>query len=960
MQPRCPVLIGRGDLLALADRRIAAARDADGHLLLLTGEAGIGKTRLLEAVRDRAAAAGFTVHGAAAYPGDAEVAGGALLELFPELPPAGLDAGRYDGDPHRRRRLRTSALAGQILDLAAAGPALLALEDLHWADELTLDALERAAAGLPGRPMLVVVTYRSDELHPRAPARAWRARLLTRRLAEEARLPRLDPAETAEMAARIAGAPVPQTVAAAVYERSDGIPLHVEEFLDRCLPRRPAAPPPGADVAPPDTLADAVLARAAGLGPAARALADAACVIGRSFDLDLLAAIAEGSDGGLDAALRELEERHFVQPGGLMRYDFRHSLIREALYCDLSPMRRRALHLRAARAGVAGGLRAAFVSDQFELARRPVQAHRYALAAAREAAQLSAHREAAELYRRARRTTPPLTAAGPRAALLAELGAELAAVDDNEGAAEALGEAYELLCGLGEPVRAAALAPMLADARHALGADIDERDRLLRDALALLDHSTETAGTPDGNASTETAGTPDGNAATETAGASKGNAATEPARARILAALSAAYLLDRCLDDTIDLGRRAKAIDADPATQVNVDATLGAALVFGGQMDEGWDLMSAALEGAERACLEAEVSRGHRMIGCCASALVEYERGLRVLRDGYAYAGRIERFNDRNYMAAHVGHVLWATGDWPAARRWAGQALADGHGDLGTRATALHVLGFLAMGAGAGARDAAARTLREARELGERVGELQRLSPALWGLAELALHDGRPAEAAAWCGRGYELSEPSGDAAYLFPFVVTGVRAHLATGDPAAAREFFGRCEHWLRYRRIPGTMPALDHAEGLLHLAAGRAGRARTALAAASAGWDARRRFWEGVHALRDQARAAHRSRRPAEAAALSAEAARRARAAGATLLLDGAPPPGGEPPPPPLLTARETEVARLVATGATNRQIAAALYISPKTVAAHVEHILTKLGAARRAEIAAWAASA
>jgi MoxR-like ATPase len=71
--PLCPVLVGRADLLALADRRIAAARDGTGHLLLLAGEAGIGKTRLLEAIRERAAAAGFAVFGVAAYPADAEV-----------------------------------------------------------------------------------------------------------------------------------------------------------------------------------------------------------------------------------------------------------------------------------------------------------------------------------------------------------------------------------------------------------------------------------------------------------------------------------------------------------------------------------------------------------------------------------------------------------------------------------------------------------------------------------------------------------------------------------------------------------------------------------------------------------------------------------------------------------------------------------------------------------------------
>ncbi|WP_433219540.1 ATP-binding protein [Dactylosporangium sp. CS-047395] len=906
MQPLCPVLIGRDDLLALADRRLGEVRAGAGHVLFLAGEAGIGKTRLLEAILARATAAGFAVRTIPAYPGDAEVAGG-MLAAFDD--PA---AAETDGDPHRRRRLRTAALAGRIAASAADGPVLLALEDLHWADELTLDALERAARDIATTPLLIVGTYRTDELYPRAPTRAWRARLLNRRLAEEARLGRLPRSETAEMAARIAGAAVPEAVAAALYERSDGVPLHIEEFTGPCL---------RGDAALPDTLADAVLARAASLSPDARALADAASVIGRSFDLDLLHAMTSGAEGAVDAALRELEERAFVQPGGALRYDFRHWLIREALHAGLSPLRRRDLHTRAARAAQRAGLRDAFISDQYERAGRPGEAYPHALTAAREAARLSAHREAADLYRRARRTTPAGTPDAQRAAVLAELGGELVAVDDNEGAAEALTAAYELFRTLGADVDAAALAPDLAEARHRLGAGIDERDELLREALTLL-----------------------------------GEANAGATRARLLAALSAAYMLDRCLDDSIEFGRRAQAVEADGETRVNVDATLGAALVFGG-MAEGWELMATAVEHATGARLEAEVSRGHRMIGCCASALVEYDRGLRVLREGYAFAERIERFNDRNYMAAHVGHVLWATGDWTGARRWAEQALADGRGDLGTRATALHVLGYLAIGTGH--LDTAAGILHEARVLGESIAELQRLSPAVWGLAELSLHSGHPAEAVAWCERGWELSEPSWDAAYLFPFVVTGVRANLGTGDTAAARKFLAKCEERLRYRMIPGTLPALDHARGLLDLAAGQTGRARAALAAASTGWDERRRFWEGVAALHDRARAAHRSRRPAEATTLTAEAGRRTLAAGEPVTGPSAPWSTVDDSAKPL-TAREAEVARLVATGATNRQIGAALFISPRTVATHIEHILPKLGASRRAEIAAWVAAA
>ena len=136
-------------------------------------------------------------------------------------------------------------------------------------------------------PMLLVGTYRSDELYPRVPMRAWRTRLLNQRHAEEARLARLSPDDTAAMASAITGTVLPADVTGAVFARSDGIPLHVEEFLATV-----------GEV--PDTLADAVLVRAEQLTAPARALAGVASVIGRSFDVDLLTAITGDSPAAVD------------------------------------------------------------------------------------------------------------------------------------------------------------------------------------------------------------------------------------------------------------------------------------------------------------------------------------------------------------------------------------------------------------------------------------------------------------------------------------------------------------------------------------------------------------------------------------------------------------------------------------------------------------------------------------
>jgi DNA-binding CsgD family transcriptional regulator/tetratricopeptide (TPR) repeat protein len=920
-----PVLIGRDDLLALADRRLASAADGRGELLFFAGEAGIGKTRLLREVAKRAADAGFAVLGTGASPGDAEVAAGMLQELSVELRRNEHTAGAGqriadrireagDGDPDRHRRLLVTDVT-EVFETVAncPWPMMVMLEDLHWADDLTLEVLGRLSRRAQSLPILLVGTYRSDELYPRVPMRVWRTRLLTQRHAEEVRLGRLSRDDTTAMATAIASTVLSTTVTGAVFDRSDGIPLHIEEFL---------AASGGASV--PDTLADAVLGRAEQLSDAARALAGSASVLGRRFDLDLLTAITGDTPEIIDVGLRELTERFFVQPHqDRSTYDFRHALIRDALYADLTPHRRRDLHARAAEAAVLAGFADAFVSDQYERANLPATAHRYALTAATEATGMSAHREAVELYRRAERTMPPDTPDTVRADLLAGLASALAAIDHNAAAAQAYESAYQVRLDLGDTVGAAAVMPLLVQVRHLLGADLDERTASLRAALRLI------AFRADGEA--------------------------QEVRAHIHAELSAAYMLDRRLAEAMEDGELAQSIaveDCDRAMRCNLDATLGSVLLFSGRMDEGWRLLEGSIARAEEERFESQAARGYRMLGTSASMLVEYDIAERWLREGIAYAERVERFNDRHYMAAHLAHVLWATGDWDGANREAQLALADGRGGITTRVTALHVLGFLAMGR----RDfrTATAALGEAAELGEGMRELQRISPAWWGLAETALRQGDHRAAVDWCEKGFAASARVRDAAYLFPYVVTGTRAYLTISDTMAARDWLARTSEPLVERGIPGTLAAVDHGWGLVHLHEGQTGKARDALASAAAAWASRRRFLEGTEVLLDQARCATRSRRPADAAVFSAQAH-------ALLSSAGAPPPAPPPSrsPTSLLSAREVEVARLVATGATNREIAAALTIAPKTAAAHVEHILTKLGVSRRAQIATWAAT-
>jgi DNA-binding CsgD family transcriptional regulator len=958
----CPVLVGRDDLLDLADRRIREVTDVGGRFLLLAGEAGVGKTRLLGAIERRTEAAGFRSVRGGAYPSDVQVPAAILIDVAramqrqPALAELGVrlagrleddqrpNEARHAGDPHRRRRLLVLDVAEILATLATDQPIALSLEDLHWSDDLTLEILEALARRVPDERLLVIGTYRIDELFPRAPMRAWRARLLARRQAEDVRLARLSAADTATMTALLAGSDLPpaRDVADAIHDRTDGIPLHVEELMANLAGSATLVAEQVRQADVPETVEDAILARLALRSPAAAEVARAGAVIGRSFDLDLLASVTELAPDELSAPLAELAESFILLPAPASgRYGFRHALICDAIYAHIPEPDRRRLHARTADAASArrdvGA--DAFLALHFERAGRRADAFRAALSAAEAATAIWSHGEARELYACALRTAPADLDPTSRARILEAFGSSAAATDDNDTASVAFESAREAYRDAGDPLAAAAVVGPLVAARHLLGDGLEPRAERLREALQEI---TAPPGLHGPSA----------------------DPAADRVRARLLAALSAAYMLDRRLDEGaaygIEARRQARSV-GDRATEHDAAATIGSCYVFAGRMDEGWALLEEAVAGARADHLEGQAARAYRMIGTCASVLVEYERAERWLSEGVEAAERHELWNHRHYMAAHQAHVAWAVGRWEEADQVARRALADGRGGITTRVTALHALGYVALGRGELA--AAWAALAEARDLGSKMRELQRLSPALWGLAEVALARGEATLSAELSEEAREASARVGDAAYLFPFLVTGTRAHLAANDPLAARRWFDAVAPPIKARAIPGTLPALDHARGLLETADGATGQARASLAAAAIGWTGRRRIWEGTWAAIDLARVHLRANRRTEAARLATDARMVAAAQGAVAIVAAADDllraagRGVDPEPWAPLTSREFEVARLIAEGYTNVEIAGELLITRKTVASHVEHILAKLGVGRRAEIAVWA---
>jgi DNA-binding CsgD family transcriptional regulator len=408
--------------------------------------------------------------------------------------------------------------------------------------------------------------------------------------------------------------------------------------------------------------------------------------------------------------------------------------------------------------------------------------------------------------------------------------------------------------------------------------------------------------------------------------------------------------------------REAARAAGNAAGLIDAAGRLGLVKVVAGDVEAGLTAIAGAAREARDAGFEDVGVTAYRDAAMMAARVMDYRSAEVSLREGMRYADAIEQSHCRHLMGATSALVDWVTGRWDNAIAVGEQELVDrgcNRGAIGAEVA----LGYVALGRGE--FDQARVLLRNAKAAGDTSGAVELILPALWGLAETEVMADQPGVAVDMCAAAFELATRVGERALFAPFAVTGVRAMLAAGRPDAAERWAtGVAEFLEPWAAV--VRPALDHANGLVRLASGSTGIAREALEAAVTGWEARGRVWESTWARVDLASGLLRSNRYADAAGLLATARDEAtRLESAPLiarinqLSDIANRHGSFDEPWRPLTTREFEVARLIADGLTNAEIAGELSIAPKTASAHVEHILAKLGVARRAEIATWVAT-
>jgi DNA-binding CsgD family transcriptional regulator/tetratricopeptide (TPR) repeat protein len=945
---QCPIIVGRDDVLEQLDRAVTEVARGRGRTLFLSGPAGIGKTRLMWATARKADAAKVRVGAGSVAPQDhavplasiREFATGIRAEATWGTLSADLIAidGRHDGDGLGARRLIVRAVADRILETIDR-PTMLIFQDLHWTDEMSLEVIGELARHVDGRPLLLVCDYRGDELPVEGIHKEWRARLLSQRFAEEIKLRPFTADETGLATTLILGGelPAPREVVEAVHERTNGIPLHIEELIAVLGPEERTDGKRIRDASVPDTIADAVIARVNRLAPETRTLIQAGAVIGRCFSPDVIAGMVDRPLEEIEPSIQELVDAGILYPFDYVDqgyYDFNHQLLRDAIYASVPPSQRRRFHAQAAEFVMT--LESASVvhaSRHYEQAGLRPEAFRSAMTGAREASRISARQEAYELYERAIANMPPELTVAEQADLYSQFSQAAGAIEHNEECSEAAARARELYLQAGRPIEAADMLTLVAMRDTRGGSSVERYMSFTSQALAEVD-------------------------------AVPPSEERDRMRAYLLGIVAdqlfRASRLDEARDRALEAHELAESV-GDRETVLECDILIARMDIVAGRYETGMrDGMTAARE-ARDAGYESVGVTGYRNLGIMALRILDPDSAEIAVAEGWQYADAIEQSHCRQMLSCTTALLDWGAGHWDDADARARQQLVDRGCRRGV-AGSEDVIGLVALGRGRLAE--ARRWFGDSLGAGQGMEEIEFILTPLWGLAETDLADGRLEDAIGHCEEGYAASLRTDERALFIPFVVTGTRAYLAARRPEDAERWLERArDHLVGWEPVAG--PALSHAKGLLRVAAGSLSGGREALERAVRGWDERKRIWEATWARLDLARCLIRMNRHVDAAGVLAQVRTAALAIQSDPLLTqmdelarvGRGRGTIEEPWYPL-TAREFEVARLVAEGMTNAEIAEHLTIAPKTASAHIEHILAKLGVTRRAEIAAWAA--
>ncbi len=667
-------LLERSAYLDELGRVLRQSAAGEGQLVLLGGEAGVGKTVLTRHFRRLVRGQARVLIGAC----DALSTPRPLGPLLDVAAEAGGELGRLlTADAPRHSVFRA------VLDLLSAGsrPALLFVEDAHWADEATLDLLRYLGRRIGDTRSMVIVTYRDDEVGPTHPFRAMMGDLATAPAVRRMALPPLSESAVGVLAAGSGLDPVE------LHRRTGGNPFFVTEVL--------AAGGRGV----PPTVRDAVLTRAARLSPTGWAVLGAAAVIGAKAEPWLLTAVAGEVADAVDECIAA--GLLHVRDGVLA---FRHELARTAVLAAMTPVRATALHqsvLAALRAHSAQPDDLARLAHHAEAAGDREAVLAYAAAAARRAAKLGAHREATAQYARALRFADELPDE-QRESLLSAWFRECHLTGQLSDAIAAGKKLITLSRDAGDRLKEAEYQAWLAWVLVAAGrnAEAEQSSRAAVDLLAALPE--------------------------------------QPLHAFAFFVQATLRMLNRDSVDAIAWGERAVTVAerfGDVEVRVRAINTVGTARLVAGDIERGRVELERSLALAREAGLEADIVAALSNLGTAHGEVYCFAPAERYLTEGIAYSAERDLDRWHWYMVAWLALIRLVQGRWTEATDLVGSVLRVPSVTAISQIMALVALGRVRARRG---DPEVAATLDKALALAEPTGTLQRLAPVRAARAEAA------------------------------------------------------------------------------------------------------------------------------------------------------------------------------------------------------------------------------